>query len=155
MQMPSAAPERISGLEKREQRARMLTDDLQISVVMRLPVPKFFHPPEVYEAIIREHRESPLRMGEVLMACGWSIGDAAWAAVNWDLRTMAAVVAHERAKRKTGLAFPSEDEAAALEMKIQAEKKPTTAQPSRKTTRIVPTLRINARPPLKPPSSQS
>ena len=61
---------------------------------MCLPLPKFHHPPEIYEAIIQEHRENGLRMGEVLMACGWTIGDAAKAVVNWDRRTRAAAVAN-------------------------------------------------------------
>ncbi|MBE7158213.1 MAG: hypothetical protein INR62_07230, partial [Rhodospirillales bacterium] len=66
---------------------------------LRLPTPKFQHSEEIYQAIIREHLSSDVRMGEVLMACGWTLADAAWACVNWDLRTVAAAIADERDKR--------------------------------------------------------
>ena len=117
----------------------------------RLPRPKFAHPPEIYQAIIQEHRSSEVRMGEYLVACGWTLADAAWACVNWDLRTVAAAIANERAKRNLRLTTLSESEMAELKKQIQAEKKATTMLRPKKTTRIVPrTNRINLRPPKKP-----
>ena len=113
---------------------------------MRLPKPKFAHPAEIYQAIIQEHRSSETRMGEFLMACGWTIGDAAWAAVNWDLRTMAAAVANERAKRNLKLTSLAESEVAELKRQIQAEKKATGMLRPKRTTRIIRTT-----PRLPPP----
>ena len=104
---------------------------------MRLPKPKFEHPPEVYQAIIHEHQENPVRMGEVLMACGWTIGDAAWAAANWDLRTLAAAVAHERVRRKLRSTSLSENAVAGLKKQIQVETKAVTPLRPKRTTRIV------------------
>ena len=116
----SACLIRVHSCRKRV-RCRLLSPDrLQTLTKMRLPIPKFVHPPEIYRAIIREHQESPLRMGEVLMACGWTIGDAAWTAVNWDLQTLAAAIAHERAKRHVQLTMLSEEEVAELKKQIQA-----------------------------------
>ena len=115
---------------------------------MRLSEPEFAHPPEVYQAIIQEHRSSGLRMGEFLMACGWSIGDAAWAVVNWNLRTLAAAIANERTRRGVGATMLTEDEVALLKKQIQVEKKATTTLRPRKTTRIVhqtPQIRVPAR----------
>ena len=117
---------------------------------MCLPLPKFHHPPEIYEAIIQEHRSNGLRMGEVLMACGWTIGDAAKAVVNWDLRTLAAAVANERTKRSARLTSLTEAEGAQLQKQIQTDKKTTAALRPRKTTRIVRTPRVGLRPPRKP-----
>ena len=123
---------------------------------MRLPTPKFAHPPEVYQAIIQEHRSSVLRMGEFLMACGWTIGDAGWAAANWDLRTLAAAIVNERAKRSLKPTSLSDSEVADLKKQIQAEKKATTVLRPKKTTRIVHTTpRINLRPSKKPDNPQA
>ena len=123
---------------------------------MRLPLPKFTEPPEIYEAIIREHRSNAVRMGEVLMACGWTIGDAAWSAVNWDLRTMAAAIAYERAKRSAKLTLLSEVEVAQLRKEIQTVKKTTAALRPKKTTRIIHrSPRINLWPPTKPEEPQA
>ena len=121
---------------------------------MRLPAPKFEHPPEIYQAILREHRENPVRMGEFLMACGWTIGDAAWAAVNWDLRTLAAAIANERTKRNLKLAPLSDGRVAELDKRILAEKKVANTLPPRKTTRIMRKPRTDTRPSQKPPSSK-
>ncbi len=119
---------------------------------MRLPRPKFAHPPEIYQAIYTEFRENPVRMGEYLMACGWTIGDAAWAAVNWDLRAIAATIANERVKRSLKLTSLSEAEIAELKRQIQAEKKATTMLRPKKTTRIMHhTPRTDSRPPHHPP----
>ena len=122
---------------------------------MRLPLPKLEHPPEIYEAIVREYHGKDVRMAEVLMACGWTMVDAAWAAVNWDLRTVAAAIANERAKRKVRLTSLSDAELADLKKQIQTEKKATQPIRPKRTTRIVPrtTPRIGARPPRKPGDS--
>ena len=122
---------------------------------MHLPTPKFEHPEEIYTAIIREHRENPTQMGEVLMACGWTMVDAARAIVRWDLRTLAAAIVSERAKRKVRLTLLSDDEVAELKKQIHAEKKTTAAIPPRKTTRMVRTPRVHPRPPPKSPGSKS
>ena len=112
---------------------------------MRLPQPRFEYPPEVYLAIIREHQDNPHQMGEFLMACGWSIGDAAWAILNWDLRTLAAAIACERAKRKVRLTVLPESDVAEIKRQLQAEKKQTAQPRPKRTTRIVPTLRADSR----------
>ena len=121
---------------------------------MRLPTPKFEHPPEIYQAILREYRENPVRMGEFLMACGWTIGAAAWAAVNWDLRTLAAAIAIERTKRNLKLTPLPDGKVAELDKRILAEKKVVNTLPPRKTTRIVRKPQIDIRPSQKPPSSK-
>ena len=123
---------------------------------MCLSLPKFQHPPEIYAAIIQEHRSNGLRMGEVLMACGWRIGDAAKAVVNWDLRTVAAAIANERSKRNVRLTMLSEAEIAELKRQIQAEKKSTSPIRPKKTTRIVRTVpRSSLWPPQKPPDTRT
>lgn len=123
---------------------------------MHLPKPKFEHPEEIYKAIIREHRENATRMTEVLMACGWTMVDAARAIVQWDLRTLAAAIANERAKRKVRLTSLSEEQIAELKKQISAEKKATGAIHPKKTTRVIRSaLRTGSRPPQKPPSSKS
>ena len=122
---------------------------------MRLPIPRLEHSPEIYEAILQEHRSSPVRMGEFLMACGWTIGDAAWAAVNWEPHTMAAAIANERVRRSLKLTSLSDREVAQLRQQIQAEKKNTTALRPKKTTRIVRTSRSDHRFPQEPPNLKS
>ena len=117
---------------------------------MCLPLPKFQHSPEIYEAIIQEHRSNGLRMGEVLMACGWTIGDAAKAVVNWDLQTLAAAVANERVKRNVRLTSLSAAEMAQLKKQIQVERKTTVTLQPKRTTRIIRTPRLSLRPPRKP-----
>ena len=107
---------------------------------MRIPKPKTNHPPEVYEAILRECGHRPVRLGEHLQACGWTMADAAWAAVNWDLPTLAAALANERANRNmkptnlsdAGLARIKADQDEAAAKKTTAKLRP------KKTTRIVP-----------------
>ncbi len=117
---------------------------------MCLPLPEFSHPPELYEAIVREHRSNGLRMGEVLMACGWTIGDAAKAVVNWDLHTLAAAIANERAKRNVRLTTLAENEVAELKRQIHAETTATTSLRGKRTTRIVPRApQSHLRPPKK------
>ncbi|MBE7158256.1 MAG: hypothetical protein INR62_07445 [Rhodospirillales bacterium] len=118
---------------------------------MHLPPPRFEHSEEIYKAIVREHRGDPTRMGEVLMACGWKMVDAARAIVQWDLRDLAAAIANERSKRKVPLTSLSEDQVVELKKQILAEKNAPLAQPAKKTTRIVRALRTNVRSPQKPP----
>ncbi len=118
---------------------------------MRIPKPKFKHLPEVYQAIIAEHRHSEVRMAERLQACGWTLADAAWAAVNWDLRTMAAAVANERAARDAKPTSLSEGDLAKLRTEIDAAQKPSATPRPRKTTRIVRTTpSLTPRPPKRP-----
>ncbi len=38
---------------------------------MHLPKPAFQHPPEVHEAIIREHQGDPVQMAYRLQSFGW------------------------------------------------------------------------------------
>ena len=117
---------------------------------MRLPKPKFKHPPEVYAAIIAEHGDNPVRMAERLQACGWTLADAAWAAVHWDLRTMAAAVANERAARDAKPTNLSDGDLAKLRAKIDAAQKPPHSPRPRRTTRIVRTTpRLTPRPPAR------
>lgn len=117
---------------------------------MRLPKPKFRHPPEIYAAIIQEHRDNAVRMAERLQACGWTLADAAWAAVNWDLRTLAAAVANERAARDTKPSNLSDGELTELRDEIDAGQKPALSQKPRKTTRIMRTTpKLTPRPPTK------
>ena len=117
---------------------------------MCLPLPKYQEPPEIYEAIIREHRSNGMRMGEVLIACGWTIGHAAKAVVNWDLRTLAAAIANERAKRGVRPTIFTEAEVAQLKKQIHTEKKSTVVLRPKKTTRVVRTPHVGLRPPRKP-----
>lgn len=110
---------------------------------MRIPKPKPNHPPEVYEAIIRECGHKPLKMGEHLQACGWALADAAWAAVHWDLQTLATAIANERAGRNSKLTNLSESDFAKLKKEIEADQKPQPSTPRRtplisKTTPKVP-----------------
>lgn len=106
---------------------------------MRLPKPKFKHPPEIYVAIIKEHRDNAVRMAERLQAFGWTLADAAWAAVNWDLRTLAAAVANERASRDSKLTNLSDDDLAKLRGEIDTAQKPAFSPRPKRTTRIVRT----------------
>ena len=66
---------------------------------MRPARPKLHHPPETYAAILREHRDDPMRLAERLQHFGWSLADAAWVAVHWPPLWLAAAVAEARAAR--------------------------------------------------------
>lgn len=114
---------------------------------MRRTKPKFKHAPEVYHAIIAEHRHSEVRMAERLQACGWTLADAAWAAVNWDLRTMAAAIANERDAHKAKLTHLSDGDLAKLRVEIASAHKPSQMRGHRKTTRIMRATPKLPRPP--------
>ena len=107
---------------------------------MRIPKPENNHSPEIYEAIIRECGRRPTRLGEHLQACGWTMAAAAWAIVNWDLPTLAAALANERAKRDKKPTTLSEAELAKIRADL-AQAKPAVPPPqSKKTTRIARSL---------------
>ena len=67
---------------------------------MRPSQPCFQQPPEIYEAILKEHGGNPLHLGRRLQDFGWSVSDAAWVAVNWPPLWLAAAIANERTARK-------------------------------------------------------
>ena len=118
--------------------------------LMRLPKPPFRHPQEVYLAIVREHQDNSVRMAERLQACGWTLADAAWAAVHWNPLWLAAAIANERATRGTKITSLSESELAQFRAEIKEGKKPPAAPRPRKTTWIMRTApRLTPRPPTK------
>ncbi len=105
---------------------------------MRLPKPKRAHPPEIYRAIMRECGDSSIRLAQHLQSCGWTLAAAGWAAANWDLPTLAAALANERASRNIRPTMLPEAEVAKLraEMEAAAAKKATGNLRPRKTNRI-------------------
>ena len=122
----------------------------QEKLLMRLPKPPFRHPPEVYHAIVREHHDNPVRMAERLQACGWTLADAAWAAVHWNPLWLAAAIANERAHRDAKVTSFSETELAKLKVEIGEGRQPPATPRHRKTTRIVrATPRFTPRPPTR------
>ena len=117
---------------------------------MRLLKPSFQHPPEVYLAIVREHHNNPVRMAERLQACGWTLADAAWAAVHWNLTWLAAAVANERATCGTSITTLSDAQLAKLRAEIdEAKKPPDTPKPKRTTWIMRTTPRFTPQPPTK------
>ena len=72
---------------------------------MRPSRPKLNHLPGVYAAIVQEHGAQPLRLAQTLQSLGWSLADAAWAAVHWSPEWLAAAVATEKQGR--GIKPPS------------------------------------------------
>ncbi len=120
---------------------------------MRLPKPRCCHPPEIYQAIIREGGNSHIRLAQHLQSCGWTLADAGWAAANWDLPTLAAALANERAQRNMRLTTLSDAEVATIkaELAASAATKATGSIQPKRTTRVVrATSRLPARPPTKP-----
>ena len=107
---------------------------------MRIPKPKFMHPTLVYQAIIAEHRNSEVKMAERLQSCGWTLADAAWAAVNWDLHTLAAAVANERAARDMKLTNLSDGGLAKLRAEIEAAQEPPRPKRTTRIMQIAPKL---------------
>ncbi len=103
--------------------------------------PPFKHQPEVYRAIVQEHQSNALRMAERLQSCGWTLADAARAAVNWDFRTLAAAIANERVKRGAKPTNLSDGDLAKLRAEIvdATRKSPPPPLRPKKTTRIVRT----------------
>ncbi len=110
--------------------------------------PPLRHPPEVLEAIIQEHTGDPVQMACRLHYFGWTLAEAAWAAVHWDLPTLAAAVAKERAARDSKLTNLSDGDLAKLRAEIDAGQKPAFAPRLKRTTRIVQTA---PRPTTQPP----
>ena len=116
--MCAADLKRLTGCER--QRKRMPTSSF---FRMAPPLPKFSRPPAAYEAIIREHQENPLRMGEFLLACGWNVQDAVHAVADWDLYTLAVAIANEQAERGFRLSPVPAHEFAKFVRLVQREKK--------------------------------
>ena len=117
---------------------------------MRLPNPPFRHSPEVYLAIVREHQNNPVRMAHRLQHFGWTLADAAWAAVHWNPTWLAAAVANERATRGTSLTTLSDAQLTKLRAEIDEAKQPPATPRPRRTTQIMRTTpRLTPRPPTK------
>ena len=115
------------------------------------PKPQTQYPPEIHEAIMREHRSDPMRMAACLQACGWSLAEAAWAAVHWDVSWLAVAIANERAARGAKPTNLSDAELAHLKTEIEEAKRPPVTPKPRKTARIARTTpRLAVRPPRKP-----
>ena len=108
--------------------------------LVRLPKPKLSHPPEIYAAIVQNHRADPVRLAQTLQALGWSLADAAWASVNWSSEWMAAAIAAEKEGRKMKLHMLSEDALSKLRADLAAGNRPPAA---RRTTRIIRTRKDN------------
>lgn len=107
---------------------------------MSRPLPKFTRPPAAYEAIVREHQGNTLRMGEFLLACGWTIQEAARAVVEWDLYTLAAAIANEQATH----------EVVEFTKLVRAEKGASAKGPPKQRAQVArSTVRINLRPPVR------
>ena len=66
---------------------------------MRPSRPKLNHRPDVYAASVRAHGAQPLRLAQTLQSLGWSLADAAWAAVHWTPEWLAAAIATEKQGR--------------------------------------------------------
>ena len=127
----------------------------QTLLPLRRPKPKLQHPPEVYEAILREHRSDPVRLATFLQACGWSLADAGWAAARWDLAWLAAAVANERAARAVRLTNLSDAELARLKVELEATERrlspPASSLKPKRTTRLLrSTPRFPPRSPKQP-----
>ena len=116
--------------------------DSEEDLWMRLPKPKRSHPPEIYQAIIQECGNCNIRLAQHLQSCGWTLADAGWAAASWDLPTLAAALANERATRNIKPTTLSDTEVAKIKTELAATaatKKATANLRPKKTTRIVRT----------------
>lgn len=103
---------------------------------MRTLRPKLNHPPDVYVAIVKEHGAQPVRMAQTLQSLGWTLADAAWAAVNWTPEWLAAAIATEKQGRGIKLHSLSDDAVAILRAKPSSAKPPALVKPCQ-TTRII------------------
>lgn len=92
---------------------------------MRIKKPKMDLAPEVYAAIVQDHGSDALRLGQSLQSLGWTLADAAWAAVNWSLEWMAAAVAVEKQKRNMKLHTFSEAALTALRAELATKPRRT------------------------------
>jgi hypothetical protein len=84
-----------------------------------------------------------VRLAHCLQQLGWSLADAAWAAVNWPLTWMAAAIANERDVRSTAASLLDADWE-----RLRAEVSAALPEPlkPRKTNRIHRTPRIPDKP---------
>ena len=114
---------------------------------MRKPLPKLTHTPEVLAAILQEHRAEPLRLAQSLQSLGWTLADAAWAAVNWSPEHLAEAIASEKQRRRIALHTPNASPKVRKTTRIIRDKKPTKAvtrkAPGRKAT--APSTGVGAR----------
>jgi predicted alpha/beta-hydrolase family hydrolase len=101
---------------------------------MRIPKPKFKHSPQVHADIIKANGSDAVRLAHCLQQLGWTLADAAWAAVNWPLIWMAAAIANERDVRSTEAASLLDADWEKLRAEVSAAL-PEPLKP-RKTNRI-------------------
>ena len=91
-----------------------------------------------------------MRMGEFLMACGWTIRAAAWSVLNWDLYTLAAAIANEKAGREFKLSPLSANRVTKLAMLVRSGNKATVRGPLERRIQVDrDTIRINLRLPQR------
>ena len=108
---------------------------------MRLPKPKSKHSSEVLAEIIKANGSDPVRLAHCLQQLGWSLADAAWAAVNWPLAWLAVAIANERDVRSTEAASLLEADWEKLRAEVSAvvPEPPKPRKPNRihRTPRII------------------
>lgn len=103
---------------------------------MRLVKPKLNHPAEIYLAILRQNGSDAVRLAQRLQQLGWTLADAAWAAVNWDTTSLAAAIATEREARGLKPSSLSEADLDKLRAEICSGTPPELPKP-RRITRII------------------
>jgi hypothetical protein len=111
---------------------------------MRIPKPKFKHPAEVHAEIIKANGNDAVRLAHRLQQLGWTLADAAWAAVNWPLTWLAAAIANERDVRSIEAALLLDADWEKLRAEVSAVA-PESPKP-RRTNRIHRTPRIRDKP---------
>ena len=85
-------------------------------------------------------------MGEFLLACGWTIRAAAWSVLNWDLYTLAAAIANEKADRGLKFSPPSVNKVAKLAKLVRSGNRATAKGQLEKRIQVDrDTIRINLR----------
>ena len=104
---------------------------------MHLRKPKLDLPSEIYAAIVREHGSDSLRLAQSLQSLGWSLVDAARAAVDWPLEWIAAAVATEKQRRGMKLHTFSPEALAALRVELAGSQPPADPGRPRKTPRVL------------------